>query len=38
MIPEIIVPISVAAPSATHLKDAGVTNIRSLAILTPGLL
>ena len=31
------VPISVVALSATQLKDAGVTNIRELAILTPGL-
>jgi iron complex outermembrane receptor protein len=31
------VPISVVALSATQLKDAGVTNIRNLTILTPGL-
>src|ERR1700729_802777 len=31
------VPISVVAISAQQLKDAGVTDIRSLTILTPGL-
>jgi iron complex outermembrane receptor protein len=31
------VPISVVAMSAQQLKDAGVTDIRSLAVLTPGL-
>jgi iron complex outermembrane recepter protein len=31
------VPISVVAMSAQQLKDAGVTDIRNLAILTPGL-
>jgi iron complex outermembrane receptor protein len=31
------VPISVVALSAQTLKDAGVTDIRSLTILTPGL-
>jgi iron complex outermembrane recepter protein len=31
------VPISVVAISAQALKDAGVTDIRSLTILTPGL-
>ncbi len=31
------VPISVVALSAQQIKDAGITDIRSLAILTPGL-
>jgi outer membrane receptor protein involved in Fe transport len=31
------VPISVVAVSAQQLKDAGVTDIRSLTVLTPGL-
>jgi outer membrane receptor protein involved in Fe transport len=31
------VPISVVAVSAQQLKDAGITDIRSLTILTPGL-
>jgi outer membrane receptor protein involved in Fe transport len=31
------VPISVVAVSAQQIKDAGITDIRSLAILTPGL-
>jgi len=31
------VPISVVALSASQLKDAGVTDIRNLTILTPGL-
>ena len=31
------VPISVVAVSAQQIKDAGVTDIRSLTILTPGL-
>jgi iron complex outermembrane receptor protein len=31
------VPISVVAVSAQQAKDAGVTDIRSLTILTPGL-
>src|ERR1700750_3154685 len=31
------VPISVVAVSAEQLKDAGVTDIRNLTILTPGL-
>jgi len=31
------VPISVVAISAQQIKDAGITDIRNLAILTPGL-
>jgi outer membrane receptor protein involved in Fe transport len=31
------VPISVVAMSAQQIKDAGITDIRNLAILTPGL-
>ena len=31
------VPISVVALSAQQIKDAGITDIRNLAILTPGL-
>jgi iron complex outermembrane recepter protein len=31
------VPISVVAMSAQQIKDAGITDIRSLTILTPGL-
>jgi iron complex outermembrane recepter protein len=31
------VPISVVAVSAQQIKDAGITDIRNLAILTPGL-
>jgi iron complex outermembrane recepter protein len=31
------VPISVLAVSAQQIKDAGITDIRNLAILTPGL-
>ncbi len=31
------VPISVVAISAQQVQDAGITNIRNLAILTPGL-
>jgi iron complex outermembrane receptor protein len=31
------VPISVVAISASQIKDAGITDIRNLAILTPGL-
>jgi iron complex outermembrane recepter protein len=31
------VPISVVAVSAQQIQDAGITNIRNLAIMTPGL-
>ena len=31
------VPISVVALSAQQIKDAGITDIRNLTILTPGL-
>ena len=31
------VPISVVAINAQQVQDAGITNIRNLAILTPGL-